>query len=62
MSTAGRSGRSVQLTEKGSSYKLGLYQEQRAEAQSKVYGQIKILVDIIKPDEEIDKDFVFQEA
>ena len=62
MSTAGRSGRSVQLTEKGSSYKLGLYQEQRAESQSKVYVQIKLLVDIIKPDEEIDKDFVFQEA
>ena len=39
-----------------------MFQEERADAQTKVYNQIKILGDIIKLDDEIDKDYIYQQA
>ena len=50
------------MTAKGRLYKLGLFQEERADAQTKVYNQIKVLGDIIKLDDDIDRDYIYEQA
>ena len=50
------------MTAKGRLCMLGLFQEERADAQTKVYNQIKVLEDIIKIDDDIDRDYVHEQA